>query len=142
MTFVITGLTGHQSLPMFFAEAMDTRESRTSFVLLRYSDSARPGDRAGFPILLVHTGDSLQVVISPAWQGKTDGEYREYLSELLSDWGAITPLEIPDLLSDLAEFSTGPLQTVKAGVIDPDQLATLVQKVSSGQLTAEDESAY
>ena len=74
------------------------------------------------------------MVISPDWERHTQGEYLEYLADSLEDWRETPPDRIADLMRDLAELSTGPLQTDEFGTDSRDHLLQLFQQSASGNL--------
>jgi len=106
-------------------------QDRLQFVLLHYSADSKPGERAGFPLLVIFAPDALQIVIHPGWQQRVELEDREYLTLMMSDWRQMSADEWPRLMESLSEFSVGPLQTADTGEIQSKSLSDLIRKISS-----------
>jgi len=108
-------------------------EDQLSFVYLRYSPDAHPGERVGLPLVVVFAKTGLQIVISPTWREQLEREDREYLNLLISDWQETSSDMLPSLQEALSELSVGPLQAVESGPIDHDRLNEIIRRISSGE---------
>jgi hypothetical protein len=97
-----------------------------SFVLLSYS----PEQNVEIAVLILFNGKALQVIVPPAWQQKFGADDREYLTEMIKDWGRKPTAEIPELMRELAELSVGSLRAMESGHVESDDRANLIQRVS------------
>jgi hypothetical protein len=97
-----------------------------SFVLLSYS----PEQNVEIAVLILFNGKALQVIVPPAWQQEFGADDREYLTEMIKDWGRKPTAEIPELMRELAELSVGSLRAMESGHVESDDRANLIQRVS------------